>query len=227
VSIFITSDTHFCHPGVIKSRPRFQSQNVKDIMAEMAAADYNEHGATRLQQLKSLLKDECTLCLPYMHEEIINRWNAVVTPRDAVYHLGDFALTWGKAKSWDEITKILGRLNGQKFLIKGNHDRDEVIKQPGWGWVRDYYELKLGMHVPDKQRVCLFHYSQRAWNQMHRGAWMLYGHSHGNLPDIGGKTLEMGMDASEFSPNSIEAIAEKMKHRPILLAGDHHTFDHA
>ena len=42
---------------------------------------------------------------------IIDNWNKTITPVDTVFILGDF----GKIS-------YLGRLNGQKFLIKGNHD---------------------------------------------------------------------------------------------------------
>jgi calcineurin-like phosphoesterase family protein len=47
---------------------------------------------------------------------MIKAWNSVVSPRDKVYHLGDVAMP--KKRSLD----ILGELNGDKVLIKGNHD---------------------------------------------------------------------------------------------------------
>jgi hypothetical protein len=34
------------------------------------------------------------------------------------------------------------------------------------------------------QRIVLGHYALRVWNQSSRGAWQLYGHSHGKLPEI-------------------------------------------
>lgn len=52
-----------------------------------------------------------------MDEYMVEQHNSVVRPKDKVYFLGD--VTMGKtAKSLE----ILGRLNGQKVLIKGNHD---------------------------------------------------------------------------------------------------------
>ena len=50
--------------------------------------------------------------LEEMTEEIIRRWNAVVRPQDRIYHLGDFALSWGKRRHLKPITKLLGRLVG-------------------------------------------------------------------------------------------------------------------
>ena len=47
--------------------------------------------------------------------EMVKRWNETVRPTDKVYHLGDVVIN-RKALS------ILHRLNGDKVLIKGNHD---------------------------------------------------------------------------------------------------------
>lgn len=50
-----------------------------------------------------------------MDEEMIKRWNDRVRPKDKIYHCGDVVIS---RKSLD----ILSRLNGDKVLIKGNHD---------------------------------------------------------------------------------------------------------
>lgn len=51
-------------------------------------------------------------------EELIKRWNDRVRPKDIVWCLGDFYL--GKDQ-WQMID-IAHRLNGKKYLIRGNHD---------------------------------------------------------------------------------------------------------
>lgn len=56
-----------------------------------------------------------------MHECIIERWNAVVSPGDIVFHLGDFAF----GKRWIAIAE---RLNGKKRLVMGNHDNYPVTE---------------------------------------------------------------------------------------------------
>jgi len=53
----------------------------------------------------------------HMNEEMILRWNSRVQPEDTVYFLGDFAFG-----DKSQIPIILGRLNGSKHLIYGNHD---------------------------------------------------------------------------------------------------------
>ena len=50
-----------------------------------------------------------------MDEEMVRRWNERVRPGDKVYHLGDVVIN-------RKCLKTLGRLNGDKVLIKGNHD---------------------------------------------------------------------------------------------------------
>jgi calcineurin-like phosphoesterase family protein len=49
-------------------------------------------------------------------EELVCRWNARVSKRDIVWHLGDFG--FGRAS-----LAIAGRLNGLKRLVMGNHDQ--------------------------------------------------------------------------------------------------------
>jgi calcineurin-like phosphoesterase family protein len=50
-----------------------------------------------------------------MHNELITRWNKVVNAKDRVYILGDVAIT-------RQSLKLLPEFNGNKVLIKGNHD---------------------------------------------------------------------------------------------------------
>jgi calcineurin-like phosphoesterase family protein len=58
-----------------------------------------------------------------MDEEMIKRWNDTVRPNDKVYHLGDVVIN-------RKSLKTLSRLNGDKVLIRGNHDifRDDEYR---------------------------------------------------------------------------------------------------
>lgn len=159
--------------------------------------------------------------LEEMTEELIRRWNVCVNPGDTVYHLGDFALTWGK-KHASIVDGILWRLHGQKWLIVGNHDRKEVTQSHHWHKVCHYHELKADLGGIHKQRIILSHYAMRTWNQMHRGSWMLHGHSHGSLVDIGGKTMDVGVDCHAYAPLSLEEVDDFMRSREIA-ACDHHV----
>ena len=58
-----------------------------------------------------------------MDEEMIRRWNDTVRPNDKVYHLGDVVIN-------RKHLPTMARLNGDKVLIRGNHDifRDDEYR---------------------------------------------------------------------------------------------------
>lgn len=103
-----------------------------------------------------------------MDEELIRRWNAVVTKEDHVYILGDFC--WQKEPRWIEL---LERLNGQKTLIQGNHD---ITPQKSKKYFADIKEYKV---VDDNGRkVVLSHYPIPCYRNHYYGWYHLYGHVH-------------------------------------------------
>ena len=53
----------------------------------------------------------------FLVENSVDKWNKTIAKGDFVYILGDFCLG---NKEYTE--KILNRLKGRKFLIRGNHD---------------------------------------------------------------------------------------------------------
>jgi len=59
-----------------------------------------------------------------MDEAMVKAWNETVKPTDKVYHLGDVVIN-------RKALKTLHRLNGDKVLIRGNHDifRDEEYRE--------------------------------------------------------------------------------------------------
>ena len=152
-------------------------------------------------------------------EELIRRWNSVVTKNDTVYHLGDF--------SFGYPYPIIQRLNFQRLIfIEGNHDRDmlafykslESLKglRPNISYHK-FLETKI-----DGQNITLCHYSLRVWNKSHHGAYHLYGHSHGTLPDDPNSlSFDVGVDCHNYTPISLDqvkAIMAKKTFKPI----DHH-----
>lgn len=59
-----------------------------------------------------------------MDEDMVRMWNETVKPTDKVYHLGDVVIN-------RRALKIMHRLNGDKVLIRGNHDifRDDEYRE--------------------------------------------------------------------------------------------------
>ena len=79
-----------------------------------------------------------------MDEEMIRRWNDRVRPNDKVYHLGDVVMS-------RKFLQVLSRLNGDKVLIRGNHDIFQLADYTQY--FRDVrgYDVKNGMilsHIP-------------------------------------------------------------------------------
>jgi calcineurin-like phosphoesterase family protein len=68
-----------------------------------------------------------------MNEAIITAHNKVVKPRDIVYHLGDFSM------SFKDVEPVLSRLSGTKILIMGNHDScSPLFRHRGRVTITDY-----------------------------------------------------------------------------------------
>ena len=76
-----------------------------------------------------------------MNNDIIKRWNSVVTGNDTVWVLGDVGL--GKK---EDIKKLLLQLKGHKKLIMGNHDRwsPRTYYECGFEFVSQYPVLLKG-----------------------------------------------------------------------------------
>ena len=149
-----------------------------------------------------------------MDEAIIANHNSVVDEKDDFYFLGDFCFN-------NRAEEYMQRLNGNKFFIKGNHDRREMIK------LYHKYGTYLGELAEvsvNSQKIVLCHYAMKVWNKSHRGVWHLYGHSHHSLPDD--KTslsFDVGIngDGYKYTPLSFEQVKKimnKKQYKPL----DHH-----
>jgi len=109
--------------------------------------------------------------LDEMHSTIKSNWNNIVTNNDTVYILGDFL--W---KYTDESINWVKSLNGNKRLIKGNHDKCHDTKFKNLFQVITPYE-----EINDEGiRVVLCHYPISLYNGHYHKAIHLYGHVHGN-----------------------------------------------
>jgi calcineurin-like phosphoesterase family protein len=69
-----------------------------------------------------------------MDEAMVKLWNERVKPTDKVYHLGDVVIN-------RKSLKIMSRLNGDKVLIRGNHD---IFKDTDY---REHFRELRAYHV--------------------------------------------------------------------------------
>jgi len=153
-----------------------------------------------------------------MNEVFIHNWNRVVTDKDIVWHIGDFAFGGNSKESADSIRSIFYRLKGQKNICWGNHDlkgpAKKVMRTLPWGWYGDLKEI-----IVDKQKIFMCHYAFKVWASSHRGSWNLHGHSHGNLfNDPYAHQMDVGVDSNNYTPVSFDEIKAHMatkKFRPV------------
>nr|DAJ23365.1 MAG TPA: metallophosphatase domain protein [Caudoviricetes sp.] len=107
-----------------------------------------------------------------MDKAIIELWNKTVKKDDKIYILGDFS--WYKGEKTNEI---LYKLNGNKFLIIGNHDKnfldDKRFNKNLFEEICYYKEIKI-----NKKKIVMFHYPIAEWNGQINGSIHLFGHIH-------------------------------------------------
>ena len=140
-----------------------------------------------------------------MNKTLIDNWNSVVTSKDNVYILGDFSYK-------SDPDKYLSQLNGNKYLILGNHDskiRNNKVGDlyPCFGWVKDYAEIS-----DNNKRVIMFHYPICEWAGYFRDSIHLYGHIHNNLnktSDIMShmkNAYNVGADILDYYPRTLDEV---------------------
>lgn len=155
-----------------------------------------------------------------MDEAMIQAWNDTVSPKDTVFHLGDFAFS--------KVTKsaeIFARLNGSKHLIVGNHDKD--AKKLSWTTISNLHTFRPNKDAPVQAKIVLCHYPLEVWNKSHAGTYHLHGHSHGSLKSKRPRRMDIGVDATYSltgrfgAPLSFDQVIDLLKHDK-LDSIDHH-----
>lgn len=107
--------------------------------------------------------------LEEMHEIMIERWNSVVKYNDYVYHLGDVTFQYN-----GDFNNLMHRLNGNKRLIVGNHDK---LKQPG---LLQHFSKVMLWHGFKEQNFTATHIPLRL-DSLRDGAFNVHGHTHQNI----------------------------------------------
>lgn len=140
-----------------------------------------------------------------MDEEMIKRWNEKVKPTDKVYHLGDVVIN-------RKFLHILDRLNGDKVLIKGNHD---IFKLEDY---TRYFRDIRGYHVLNG--MILSHIPVHP-DSLERFGTNIHGHLHANrvqMKDIytGNGTKNdpryqnVCVEWTDYAPISLEEVKERI-----------------
>ena len=99
-----------------------------------------------------------------MDEEMIKRWNARVKPNDKVYHLGDVVMS-------RKSLSIMERLNGDKVLIRGNHD---IFRDT------DYYKYFRELRAYHVMNGMILSHIPIHEDSLGRFGVNIHGHTHAN-----------------------------------------------
>jgi len=142
-----------------------------------------------------------------MDEALVDNWNSVVRPKDKIYVLGDVVIN-------RRAFPTLARLNGEKILVKGNHDLFQLKEYlPYFKDIRAFGTL---------DGFCLTHVpihpdSLGRW----KGNW--HGHLHNNVvweqyddfscheqrPDS--RYMCLSVEHTNFTPINLEDAKKKFK----------------
>lgn len=135
------------------------------------------------------------------NEQLVANWNAVVSPEDLVYHLGDITLWCG-----DSVAPILDALNGEIVLIRGNHDRGSVAQLPRFSSV--HKELYVTI---DDRPFMLRHkpYSREEVEEMrafHPDIIMTHGHTHGEFGRFHDDQVDVSVELWDYRPIEVKNL---------------------
>lgn len=148
-----------------------------------------------------------------MNETLIANWNKTVGPNDIIFHLGDFCL--GDSEKWN---RILDRLNGNIYLILGNHDLRNFRKS----YEERFKSVTMQMNIEiENQKICLNHYPFLCYDGSYNGDWQLFGHVHTNKNNTSNDArrleilfptqYDVGVDNNNFTPISFAVLKKVME----------------
>lgn len=170
-----------------------------------------------------------------MIDTIISNHNAVVSDRDDVWNVGDFAYKVGP----ENVVKVFERLNGVQHLILGNHDKavrlayskgllNKLIKSGkleiiGGDAILDN-TLSISKMINIEGRLMfLSHYPLESWPSAFRGKCiMVHGHCHGNIQVSKFRKIDVGVDKNNFYPISFNQIIDIMKTKSEFTERENH-----
>lgn len=132
-----------------------------------------------------------------MDEEMVKRWNETVRPNDKVYHLGDVVIN-------RKALAIMHRLNGDKVLIKGNHD---IFK------LEDYLPHFRDIRAYHVMNGCILSHVPLHESNLGRFGVNIHGHTHQHRV----KVMNMHKREMDIDTRYHCVCVEQTDFRPILL----------
>jgi len=132
-----------------------------------------------------------------MDETLIANWNKRVKNGHDVFFLGDFSF-YGK----DKTTEICNKLNGNKYLIKGNHDSHSAKYYEDCGFTKAYdFPIILENFWILSHEPILFDKNSTFYN--------IHGHVHNNVDTEPSQTHYcVSVEPINYKPIDFEVIRD-------------------
>lgn len=149
--------------------------------------------------------------ITHMNDEMLRRWNSVVSNDDVVIYLGD--LTASLRNRHDELRSLIPSLNGRKFLIMGNHDHQssQWYLDAGFEKVVDFVNLGgvFLIHYPLHEAIRRG-VDSTSWGSVEH---VVHGHTHKLVPNLENH-FNVAVDHHDFMPVPMEiAIPTALQQR--------------
>jgi calcineurin-like phosphoesterase family protein len=177
-NFFVISDTHFYHDNIVKY-------------------------CGRAEQIAALTGGKAN---KYNHNSyMVDRWNSVVGPEDTILHLGDL-YAWFKDGRTKFEYNVLPRLNGEIYMIRGNHDKDtdQVYESMGITILKPFTDRWNG------KLVSFDHYPWQP-REFRENEIRVHGHIHNNgYP----KTSNWQDGTEPTQPNQVNMSVEVVDYTP-------------
>ena len=157
--------------------------------------------------------------IQHHNEMLVKNWNEVVSLEDQVFHLGDVALG-----SFVDSIQYVGRLNGEKYLAAGNHDRVSSLESAArQARFRPAYEDVFHEVLSEREDVLIGGHSVQMSHYPYSGdshvddrfaelrphddgRVLLHGHTHSkekvSRSKAGTLQIHVGVDAWDYRPVS-------------------------
>ncbi|MDE6796516.1 MAG: metallophosphoesterase [Ruminococcus sp.] len=140
-----------------------------------------------------------------MDNTIINNWNNIVSENDKVFLVGDFSFY-----DMEKNKEICQKLNGEKFLVMGNHDTES----------EDYY-YKCGFSGVSRYPIIY----ENFWLVSHEPLYInknmpyanIFGHVHGNpiYTDVSERSFCVSAERINYAPVEMSEIKRRIMEKGV------------
>lgn len=188
-SIWFTADLHHGHPKIVPicNRPVYFDPKLQDYFAEIEVKELERDSNFKIWKNSEWREEMGKIHDEWLVKEVFNKW---VKNKDTVFILGDLS----QAKRVI-AEKFIDRLNGNKFLILGNHDKN-IDTSTRFSQITQIKEFKF-KRSDIEIKIDMCHYPLASWPSKPHGGWNLYGHVHGRYKNPG-LSLDVGIDNAEI-----------------------------